>query len=85
MSELEERTEAVNDLLGLDLKLTHFKSAVPLKDKAGTEYWSYCIPWMLTNEDKDLLGRCNFNKVSGFLSALEWLGAKTIIKVQVIE
>lgn len=85
MSELEERTEEVSTLLGLDLKLTFDPDPILVESEITGKFWNGCIPWMLFNGDEVLLERCDFNAVSAYLSALEWIGTERVLLRRVYE
>ena len=85
MSELEERIENVSTLIGLDLKLTFDPDPILVENEVTGNVWDGTIPFMLFNEDKVLLERCDFNAVSAFLSALEWIGTERVLLRRVYE
>ena len=77
MSELEQRIEKVNTLIGLDLRLDYDDQPLLVQSEStGEKFWDGTIPFMLYNGNELLLGRSNFNTVDGYLSALLWMGTR---------
>ena len=63
-----ERTEALNTLLGLDLKVTIHQNPIIFVGPTLT--------WSLSNGTEVLLERGTYSRVDGYLSALEWVGTE---------